>query len=468
MRLPTRRILFTLAQAVVFSAGYLLAPAADQPAPPVTPATPERLVLDQARQARDFAEKQPAAGLISEPNYVAAQADADIAQAALTSNAAFVQDVKTFYARWELALLVQLQQTGRLAPKDRADILGFKFVAEVPGDAAPAPDRHTQDWGPATNGVRVKLVRDQDVWPLDQTPVLQATVRTASGGNITVAPALATAVLEVDGLRYHWAGLPDTSAPPPGKIPVLLSTDWLDAEGRPFQPSPGLHTVRYATLIDPTVVKTASAPFYTFSNPELFEWRTPHHWPDAPVFPELSEDYSAPKPALPSLDLGKVSKDEAWTRLVANVRQQVAQLWPGAVVTDNHDDETLTVRYHPRTYEFFAYSKNKGARAYPFLNEGPAEDGVLAQISFTDIDYSQTARESASTAPDKSPPDLALWRDYSGSVHLSNPGTYLHAQLSYGPLADPQKLTQFLSPGAWLKAPPPAPPAPDAKKTTTP
>jgi len=122
--------------------------------------------------------------------------------------------------------------------------------------SAPAT-QPTDDWGPANDGVRIRLRADKRLWVAGQTPTFRADIRNIGKGEYSVARAQEVCELDLDGTRYRWVGETSviSSVLAPGReyrdIPVALTDNWRTKEGnKPLDLKPGRHTLRVLFFCD--------------------------------------------------------------------------------------------------------------------------------------------------------------------------------------------------------------------------
>ncbi len=140
-----------------------------------------------------------------------------------------------------------------------------------------AEDTHTA-WGPAIEGVQVRLRADGKTWKTGTIPSFKADVRNQGTRDLYIAQTQALCELEVDGNWYQWAGPggEDVKYSPfsPGRqydgIPVTLVSSWHSKKAnRPLEVTIGKHIVRAAFIPDP--MENDGKPVRAVSNPVEIE-----------------------------------------------------------------------------------------------------------------------------------------------------------------------------------------------------
>ena len=117
--------------------------------------------------------------------------------------------------------------------------------------------REGDPWGPAVEGVQVRLWTGHSMWPQGTVPRLAADVRNRGKRDLSVAQAQQLCELEVDGQWYQWTGDIGVRSSwfTPGRqyenIPIAVGPPWASA-GKPLILEPGKHAIRVAFIASPT------------------------------------------------------------------------------------------------------------------------------------------------------------------------------------------------------------------------
>ena len=143
-------------------------------------------------------------------------------------------------------------------------------VAAVVKDSAPV-----SKWGPAKEGVQVRLRLEQKQWALDATPKLLADVKNDGKRELHIVQAQQLCEIEVDGRWFRWVGPIHLKSSwfPPGRqyndIPVSLTRNWQTKAGdTPLALAEGRHTIRVAFTARPLNAKRPKGkPVRAVSNP---------------------------------------------------------------------------------------------------------------------------------------------------------------------------------------------------------
>jgi len=148
-------------------------------------------------------------------------------------------------------------------------------TARAASQPKPPLESEQSTWGPAVEGVQVRLRAGQSKWIQGIVPRLAADVRNAGKRDLWVARAQQLCELEVDGRWYRWAGGMDVKGSGflPGRqyddIPVSLVSDWA-SDGKPLILGPGKHSIRVAFIASPSR-DDAGGPVRAVSNPVEIE-----------------------------------------------------------------------------------------------------------------------------------------------------------------------------------------------------
>ncbi len=157
----------------------------------------------------------------------------------------------------EATKLAGFRDGQRLRVKGRANLFAEGFAVKI--DAADAIAAATQpaapatqgdEWGPAVQGVQVRIVCAKQVWQPDEVPAFGIRVRNMGKKTWRVGPAPPEEVL-VDGRLYTYRGEYGESWLNPvrpgetvGGWGISLRADqWMDAGGRPLKSSRGRHHI---------------------------------------------------------------------------------------------------------------------------------------------------------------------------------------------------------------------------------
>ena len=195
-------------------------------------------------------------------------------------------------------------------------------------------------------------------------------------------------------------------------------------------------TVRYSLVQSPLSAGSATQPAgLTAIEPAAIQAAD---WPPDPPFTELWQSH----PRI--VDLGGLARQEAWQRLVENVKRDAAQQWPEAEVREKNDH--LSVLYHVSEQDVVRPASKAGGTVQR-RELGPESDGFLLEMRFEDQPGQADRPQTLSREP---------WRTFLGEVRLTQPDTLLMVNVSYGRATNRRKLEQFVQPARWVRTEGPA------------
>jgi hypothetical protein len=217
--------------------------------------------------------------------------------------------------------------------------------------SALAPKSEPAAWGPAIEGVQVRLRADKKIWKTGTLPSFKADVRNDGKRDISVLPGQHGFEVEVDG-RWYFRYAPGYDVPikklRPGAhcldIVISLGREWLDNAARrsPRHPGgwklalpPGRHVVRVAPVLADSDVRVVSNPVEI----EIAPGR-----PETGASNEAEDDPAAAATALPE---GPQAALDAYSRCVAEregERDEGAKLRKMLCFVDR-EDERLFVAF---------------------------------------------------------------------------------------------------------------------------